>query len=107
MRNYIKNKNRGSVESFITLIPQIFVFLLMFQLLHMQFSMVKDSHILQGEVSKDAISGGSSQYSRYPLVGGGSVLVLDKTTQGEKFIDFGSPSERKISAIAVDEDESN
>ncbi len=73
----------------------------------MQFSTVKDSHILQGEVSKDAISGSSGQYLRYPLVGGGSVLVLDKTTQGEKFIDFDSSLERRISAIAVDEDESN
>lgn len=62
---------------------------------------------MQGELSKAAINGGSQEYERYPLAGGGSVLMLNKNSAIEKFLDFNSISKRKIIAIAVDEDVSS
>jgi hypothetical protein len=44
---------------------------------------------------------------RYPLIGGGSVLVIEDKSDLKKFIDFGNLASRKILAIAVDEDASN
>lgn len=104
MRNLITGKSRGSVESFITLIPQVLIFLIMFQLVFMQFSFIKDTHTVQGELSRAAIKGGNYQYERYPLAGGGSVLMLSKNSVIEKFLDFNSISKKKVIAIAVDED---
>jgi hypothetical protein len=102
LRNLLSKNNRGSVESFITLIPQVFIFLLMFQLVFMQFSFIRDTHISQGEISRAAILG-SSEYTTYPLVGGGSVLLQDKTSTVAKFIDFGSLARKRLVSIAVDE----
>jgi len=107
LRNLIIGKSRGSVESFITLIPQVLIFLIMFQLVFMQFGFIKDTHTIQGELSKAAIKGGSEEYERYPLAGGGSVLMLSKNSAIEKFLDFNSISRKKIIAIAVDEDVNN
>jgi hypothetical protein len=74
----------------------------MFQLVFMQFSFIRDTHISQGEISRAAILG-SSQYISYPLIGGGSVLLLDESSTIEKFIDFGSLARKKVISIAVDE----
>ena len=79
----------------------------MFQLIFMQFNVMTDTNLSQGEVSKIAINGESGDYQRYPLIGGGSVLVADRVENTKKFIDFGNISSRKVLAIAVDEDESN
>lgn len=68
---------------------------------------MKDTHLSQGEVSKIAITGEHNQYERYPLLGGGSVLVSNKVESTKKFIDFSHLSFRKNISIAVDEDESN
>jgi hypothetical protein len=74
----------------------------MFQLVFMQFSFIRDTHISQGEISRAAILG-SSEYTSHSLVGGGSVLLLDETSSIEKFIDFSSIAKRKLISIAVDE----
>lgn len=79
----------------------------MFQLIFMQFNVMTDTNLSQGELAKIAISGQSGDYQRYPLIGGGSVLVTDQHKNIKKFIDFGHISNRKVLAIAVDEDESN
>lgn len=70
----------------------------------MQFSFIKDTHISQGELSKAAITGNSHGYQRYPLAGGGSVLLLSKSSTIEKFVDFEYLAKKKVIAIAVDED---
>jgi len=46
-------------------------------------------------------------YVRYPLIGGGSVLVIEDKSDLMKFIDFGNFSGKKVVAIAVDEDSTN
>jgi len=79
----------------------------MFQLIFMQFNVMTDTNISQGELAKIAINGESGDYQRYPLIGGGSLLVADRQQDTKKFIDFGNLSSRKVLAIAVDEDESN
>lgn len=107
MRKLLLAQSRGSVESFLTILPQVFVFLIMFQLIFMQFNVMADTNLSQGELAKIAINGESGNYQRYPLIGGGSVLLAQEQTNTKKFIDFGSISSRKILAIAVDEDESN
>ena len=79
----------------------------MFQLIFMQFNVMTDTNLSQGEVSKIAINGESGDYQRYLLIGGGSVLVTERHKNSKKFIDFGKISSHKVLAIAVDEDESN
>ena len=107
MRKLLFGKSLGSVESFLTIMPQIFVFLIMFQLVFMQFNLMRGTHLSQGELANTAIVGGSDQYSRYQLLGGGSVLLLENRKLIPKFIDFINPNSRRVIAIAVDEDESN
>jgi hypothetical protein len=107
LRRLLLAQSRGSVESFLTILPQVFVFLVMFQLIFMQFNVMADTNLSQGELARIAINGGSGTYQRYPLIGGGSVLVADQHGAVKKFIDFGNISSRKVLTIAVDEDESN
>jgi hypothetical protein len=107
LRKPLLAQSRGSVESLLTLLPQVFVFLVMFQLIFMQFNVMKDTNLAQGELARIAINGESGDYQRYPLIGGGSVLVADQKKNVKKFIDFANLSNRQVLAIAVDEDESN
>ncbi|MGI9195117.1 MAG: hypothetical protein ACR2IO_01740 [Candidatus Nanopelagicus sp.] len=107
MRKLLLAHSRGSVESFLTILPQVFVFLVMFQLVFMQFNVMTDTNLYQGELAKIAINGESGNYQRYPLIGGGSLLLVNREENIKKFIDFGNISRRKVLAIAVDEDESN
>ena len=79
----------------------------MFQLVFMQFNLMKDTHLSQGEVSKIAITGDKGEYERYPLIGGGYVLVSNKLESMKKLIDFKQLSFKRNVSIAVDEDESN
>jgi hypothetical protein len=79
----------------------------MFQLIFVQFNVMRDTNLSQGELAKIAINGESGNYQRHPLIGGGSVLVANQQKDTKKFIDFGNISSRKVLAIVVDEDESN
>ena len=107
LRKLLFGKTRGSTESFLTLIPQLFVFLVMFQLIFMQFGIMRESNFSQSELAKVAIKGGSIDYQRHPLAGGGSVLLLDQRSVVDKFIDFGFTSSKRVISIAVDENENN
>jgi hypothetical protein len=79
----------------------------MFQLIFMQFNVMKDTNLSQGELTKIAINGEPGNYQRHQLSGGGSLLVANQQQNTKKFIDFGNLSSRKVLTIAVDEDESN
>jgi hypothetical protein len=68
----------------------------MFQLVFMQFDVMRDSNLSQGELAKIAIEGGVGDYNYYPLIGGGSLLVVDK-----------KQSNKKVIAVAVDEFSNN
>ena len=87
------------------IIPQVFVFLIMFQLVFIQFNLMKQIHLSQAELTQAAILGKASGYIRYPLIGGGSVLLRDKRSNSTKFIDFSSLVTKKVVSIAIDEDE--
>ncbi len=77
----------------------------MFQLVFVQFNLIKQVHLSQAELSQVAILGKVGGYIRYPLTGGGSVLLLDKRSNSNKFIDFNTPASKKVVSIVVDEDE--
>jgi hypothetical protein len=96
LRKLLFAKNRGSVESFITIIPQVFIFLVMFQLIFMQFDVMKDSNLSQGELAKIAIEGGEGNYNYHPLIGGGSLLFINQMQ-----------SNKKVIAVAVNESLNN
>lgn len=66
---------------------------------------MRQVHLSQAELTQVAILGKVSGYNRYPLTGGGSVLVLDKRSNSSKFIDFNSPASKKVVSIVIDEDE--
>lgn len=61
----------------------------------MQFDVMKDSNLSQGELAKIAIQGGEGSHNYYPLIGGGSLLVIQKQ------------SSKKVIAVAVDESLNN
>jgi hypothetical protein len=77
----------------------------MFQLVFVQFNLMKQVHLSQAELSQVAILGKVGGYARHPLTGGGSVLLLDKSSRSNKFIDFNTPALKKVVSIVVDEDE--
>ena len=62
----------------------------------MQFAVMKDSNLSQGELTKIAIEGGKGNYNYYPLIGGGSLLVINQ-----------KESNKKVIAVAVDESFNN
>jgi len=68
----------------------------MFQLIFMQFDVMKDSNLSQGDLAKIAIEGGEGSHNYYPLIGGGSLLVVNQTQ-----------SNKKVIAVAVDESLNN
>jgi len=107
LRKLLLAQHRGSVESLLTILPQVFVFLVMFQLIFMQFNVMRSTSLNQGELATTAITGSSANYQRYPLIGGGAVLLLEDEQEVKKFIDFGNLARKKTVAIAVDEDASN
>jgi len=57
---------------------------------------MKDSNLSQGELAKIAIEGGEGNYNYYPLIGGGSLLVLNQ-----------KQSSKKVISVAVDESLNN
>ena len=79
----------------------------MFQLVFMHFQVIKDTYISQGKISSTAIYGTGDNFSRKPLIGGGSIILLEKTTEVSKFIDISTPARKKVVAIAVDENDKN
>ena len=68
----------------------------MFQLIFMQFDVMKDSNLSQGELAKIAIQGGEGSHNYYQLIGGGSLLVINQRQ-----------SNKKVIAVAVDESLNN
>lgn len=73
----------------------------------MQFGVIKETYLSQGEISKIAITGSGQNYIRYPLTGGGSILLLEKKDTVQKFLNLNFLASRKVLAIAVDENERN
>ena len=47
----MRNKSRGNIESFITILPQVAIFLISIQLVFMQFTQSKDAYLLHGRDS--------------------------------------------------------
>jgi len=108
----IKKESRGDVPGWVLVVLMTTalvtgIWSIAVQLIFMQFNVMTDTNLSQGELAKIAINGESGDYQRYPLIGGGSLLVADRQQDTKKFIDFGNLSSRKVLAIAVDEDESN
>jgi hypothetical protein len=68
----------------------------MFQLIFMQFDVMKDSNLSQGELAKIAIEGEEGNYNYYPLIGGGSLLFINQ-----------KQSNKKVIAVAVNESSNN
>ncbi len=68
----------------------------MFQLIFMQFNVMRSTNLNQGELATTAITGSGDNYVRYPLIGGGSVLVIEDKSDLRKFIDFGNFSGKKV-----------
>ena len=62
----------------------------------MQFDVMKDSNLSQGELAKIANEGGEGNNNYYPLIGGGSLLVVNQRQ-----------SNKKVIAVAVDESLNN
>jgi hypothetical protein len=73
----------------------------------MQFQVIKNTYISQGKISKSAIYGTGDNFIRKPLIGGGSILLLESTTYVSKFIDISTPARQKVVSLAVDEDDKN
>ena len=79
----------------------------MFQLVFVQFNLMRQVYLAQAELTQVAILGKASSYIRYPLIGGGSVLLRDKRFNSTKFVDFSNLVTKKVVSIAIDEDERN
>jgi len=62
----------------------------------MQLDVMKGSNLSQGELARIAIEGGEGSLNYYPLIGGGSLLVINQ-----------KQSNKKIIAVAVNESSNN
>jgi hypothetical protein len=86
MQKRFLKKNNGSIESFLTILPQIAVFLISLQLILMQMIRSTNSYLSNDQsISSSVSSATESQLISTPLIGGGEILSLRNTVNQSSF----------------------
>jgi len=101
-------KSRGNVESFITILPQVAIFLISIQLVLMQFTQSKNAYLLH---SKDPTNLTNSTenigYQEESLIGGGKVKVVTNIKSQPIFLSNLLTIKARTSSIELDESSIN
>jgi hypothetical protein len=93
-----KRKSKGNIESIITILPQVAIFLISFQLVFMQFMQSKDAYLL----NKDR-----SEIQESPLIGGGKMVISSELREQPTFLANLIKVKAKTMSIAIDENSIN
>ena len=102
------NKSRGNIESFITILPQVAIFLISIQLVFMQFTQSKDAYLLHGRDSSFPLNTAYKiGYKEEPLIGGGKVKVLSTVKSQPIFLANLLTIKAQTNSIELDESSIN
>ena len=98
------NKSRGNIESFITILPQVAIFLISIQLVFMQFTQSKDAYLLHGRDSSAPLNAADRiEYKEEPLIGGGKVKVVTTVKSQPIFLSNLLTIKAQTNSIELDE----
>jgi hypothetical protein len=109
--NFLSSQSRGNIESFISILPQVAIFLLSLQLISMQLSQSTTSYLDTKEVySGNAESNSSSlqekinvKFDDYELIGGGKLRKSTIYKEHPSLISYFSNLRSKTISVQVDE----
>jgi hypothetical protein len=100
----IRSKSQGNVESTITILPQVAIFLISIQLVFMQFSQSKDAYLLHGQVNSSSSNPESDvEYREESLIGGGKLKVSTRLKNQPVFLSNLISIKAKTTSIELDE----
>ena len=101
-------KSRGNVESFITILPQVAIFLISIQLVLMQFSQSKNAYLLHAKDSTILTTSTENiGYQEESLIGGGKVKVVTNIKSQPIFLSNLLTIKDRTSSIELDESSIN
>jgi hypothetical protein len=96
--------SKGNVESFLTILPQVVIFLISLQLVFLALNRNIGGYLDQKEIAQTAIGVSNQQiYERFPMVGGGELLIRNREVIQQNLLSYFWPSKVKILSIVVDE----
>lgn len=98
--------SKGNVESFLTILPQVVIFLISLQLLFLSMNRNIGGYLDQKKISESAIQnseGGNEDYERLSMIGGGELLIRHREVNQQNLLSFFWPSKIKLLSIVVDE----
>jgi hypothetical protein len=103
--NRIRAQSEGNVESSLTLLPMVGIFLLCLQLIFMQMSRSTQAYLFQGGIGTAAIKTSSTigDFSRVKLIGGGIIIIAEQETKQPAFSNFLNKSDSYSFGLAIDE----
>lgn len=97
-------KSRGNVESILTILPQVAIFLISLQIVFLYLNRGTETYLGQSAISRAAVGGSDRQVYEYsPLIGGGNVLIKNKSVRQLSLMEIFQPSRFKQLSIVVDE----
>jgi hypothetical protein len=104
----ILKKSHGNIESSITILPQVAIFLISIQLVFMQFAQSTDAYLLHGRVSSALLNAADKiEYKEEPLIGGGRVKVFSAVKSQPIFLSNLLTIKSQTNSIELDESSIN
>ena len=101
-------KSKGNVESIITILPQVAIFLISFQLVFMQFMQSKGAYLInQDSPVSFANTDTRFEVQESPLIGGGKILISTALRDQPTFLANLIKVKAKSISIAIDENSIN
>ncbi len=102
--------SKGNVESFLTILPQVVIFLISLQLLFLSMNRNIGGYLDQKKISEAAMQssarsgmGGQQDYERLSMIGGGELLIRNREVSQRNLLSRFWPSKVKLLSIVVDE----
>jgi hypothetical protein len=103
-RSFITSESKGSVESVLTILPQLAIFLLSLQLISMQFIQSSGSYLENNQViGKNAKQNIGNTSSYVNLIGGGRIIVSTSKREHLNFYSKLTNTKSQTFSVVVDE----
>ncbi len=102
--------SKGNIESFLTILPQVVIFLISLQLLFLAMNRNIGGYLDQKKISEAAMQrgiesgmGDRQDYERLSMIGGGELLIRNREVSQQNLLNLFWPSKAKLLSIVVDE----
>ena len=105
---FLRGKSPGNIESFISILPQVAIFLISIQLVLMQFIQSKDRYLHFQESSISSIKAEDKfEFQETPLIGGGKIVISTSVSEQPTFLANLIKVKARSISIAIDENSLN